>query len=115
MLKTSAYAALSAKTPLAPYSIERREPGPHEVLIDIDYCGICHSDIHLARNEWGRSTFPMVPGHEIIGHVTQVGDKVVKWREGDSVGIGCLVDSCRTCEACRAGEEQFCEEGAVLY
>ena len=116
MLKTSAYAALNAKTLLAPYTIERREPGPHDVLIDILYCGICHSDIHQARDEWGTSNFPMVPGHEIIGSVIKRGSHVTKWKAGDIVGVGCFVDSCRECEACRDGEEQFCEEGmSVTY
>lgn len=112
MLKTPAYAALTARSPIAPYTIERRDPGPHDVLIDILYCGICHSDIHQARDEWGGSIFPMVPGHEIVGTVTRVGPQVSKWRIGDPVGVGCFIGSCRTCEACRAGEEQFCEQGA---
>ena len=111
MLKTPAYAARAAKAPLEPYSIERREPGPHEVLIDILYCGICHSDIHQARDEWGGSIFPMVPGHEIVGTVAKTGSEVTKWQQGQTVGVGCFVGSCRKCEACREGEEQFCEEG----
>jgi uncharacterized zinc-type alcohol dehydrogenase-like protein len=111
MLKISAYGAASAKAPLAPLFIERRNPGPHDVLIDILYCGVCHSDVHQARGEWGAGVFPMVPGHEIVGTVTKAGDKVGKWKVGDTVGIGCLVDSCRECEACKAGEEQFCEQG----
>ena len=110
-LKTPAYAAQSAKSPLAPYTIERRKPRSHEVLIDILYCGICHSDIHQARDDWGGSIFPMVPGHEIVGRVVEAGDHVSKWKEGDLVGVGCFVDSCRQCEACRAGEEQYCEVG----
>ena len=114
MLKTSAYAAASAKSPLAPWSFERREPGAHDVLIDILYCGICHSDIHQARDEWGGSIFPMVPGHEIIGRVAKAGAEVRKWKKGDIVGVGCFVDSCRKCEACRAGEEQYCENGMSL-
>jgi uncharacterized zinc-type alcohol dehydrogenase-like protein len=113
-LKTPAYAASSAKAPLAPFAIERREPGPHDVLIDIQYCGVCHSDIHQARDEWGGSIFPMVPGHEIIGQVAKTGPHVSKWQVGDIVGVGCFVDSCRTCEACRAGEEQYCEPGMTL-
>ena len=111
-LKTPAYAAVSAKASLAPFSIERREPGPHDVLIDILFCGICHSDIHQARNEWGGSIFPMVPGHEIVGKVSRIGSHVKKWKVGDVVGVGCFVDSDRVCEACKAGEEQFCEKGA---
>lgn len=114
MANIPAYAAASAKTPLAPFSIERREPGPHDVLIDIQFCGICHSDIHQARDEWGGSIFPMVPGHEIVGKVAKVGNKVMNWKVGDAVGVGCFVDSCRVCEACKANEEQFCEEGATF-
>ena len=113
-LKIPAYAAQSTTKPLAPWSIERREPGPHDVLIDILYCGVCHSDIHQARDEWGGSIFPMVPGHEIIGRVAKVGDHVKKWKPGHIVGVGCFVDSCRRCEACRAGEEQYCEGGMTL-
>lgn len=113
-LKTPAYAAQSATTPLAPWSIERREPDPHDVLIDILYCGVCHSDLHQVRDEWGGSIFPMVPGHEIIGRVSKIGSHVKKWKPGQIVGVGCFVDSCRRCEACRAGEEQFCEAGMTL-
>ncbi len=113
-LKTPAYAAKSAKSPLAPFSIERRTPWPHNVLIDILYCGVCHSDIHQVRDEWGGSIFPMVPGHEIIGKVVDVGTHVSKWKKGDVVGVGCFVDSDRTCPACLAGEEQFCEGGMTL-
>jgi alcohol dehydrogenase (NADP+) len=112
MIITPAYAAASAKSPLAPFTIERRQPGAHEVLIDILYCGVCHSDIHQARDEWGGSIFPMVPGHEIIGIVQQIGSGVSQWQVGDTVGVGCFVDSCRECEACRAGEEQYCHQGA---
>jgi len=111
MLATPVYAAANATSPLAPFSIERREPGPHDVLIDIAYCGVCHSDIHQARDEWGGSIFPMVPGHEIVGHVSKVGSAVTRWKTGDVVGVGCFVDSCRVCESCRSGEEQFCSEG----
>lgn len=111
MSQTPAYAAPAAKSPLAPYSIERREPGAHDVQIDIRYCGVCHSDIHQARDEWGGSVFPMVPGHEIVGVVSKVGSHVNKWKVGDVVGVGCFVDSCRSCEACQEGEEQFCSEG----
>jgi uncharacterized zinc-type alcohol dehydrogenase-like protein len=114
MLKTPAYAATIPKAPLAPFSIERREPGPHDVLIDILYCGVCHSDIHQVRAEWGGEVFPMVPGHEIVGEVVKVGSEVRKWKVGDTVGVGCFVDSCRTCEACRAGDEQFCEQGPTF-
>jgi uncharacterized zinc-type alcohol dehydrogenase-like protein len=111
MLKTPAYAAAAAGAPLAPFAINRREPGPRDVLIDILYCGVCHSDIHQARDEWGGSTFPMVPGHEIVGRVSQVGGEVTKYKVGDAVGVGCFVDSCRHCAYCEAGEEQFCTEG----
>lgn len=111
MLPTPAYAAKTANAPLEPYEINRREPGPHEVVIHILYCGICHSDIHQVRDEWGGSLFPMVPGHEIVGVVAQRGGHVTKWRVGETVGVGCFVDSCRTCEACHSGEEQFCEAG----
>ncbi|RPE75853.1 NAD(P)-dependent alcohol dehydrogenase [Vulcaniibacterium tengchongense] len=111
MLKTPAYAAPSAAAPLVPYTIERREPGPREVLIDILYCGVCHSDVHQARGDWGRMLFPMVPGHEIVGRVAQVGAEVTRWKVGDAVGVGCFVDSCRRCAPCRAGEEQYCDHG----
>lgn len=111
MLSTPAYAASSAQTPLAPFLIQRRAPGPRDVVIDIRYCGVCHSDIHQVRNEWGGSIYPMVPGHEIVGHVAQVGGEVTAFRVGDAVGVGCFVDSCRVCAACQDGEEQFCEQG----
>jgi uncharacterized zinc-type alcohol dehydrogenase-like protein len=111
MITTAAYAAVTVKTPLVPYSIERREPGPHEVLIDILYCGVCHSDIHQVRDEWGGSIFPMVPGHEIVGTVVKTGENVSKWKVGDTVGVGCFIDSCHECNACKDGEEQFCEAG----
>src|SRR4051812_3609168 len=101
MLKTAAYAAATVKSPLAPLTIERREPGPRDVLIDILYCGVCHSDIHQARDEWGGAKFPMVPGHEIIGRVKQVGSQVTKLKVGDMAGVGCMVDSCRDCSTCR--------------
>jgi len=114
MLKTPAYAAVRANAPLAPFAIDRREPGPRDVLIDILYCGVCHSDIHQARDEWGGAVFPMVPGHEIVGRVAAIGSEVQRWRVGDSVGVGCFVDSCRVCEACAAGEEQFCEGGIAF-
>ncbi|APR81287.1 Alcohol dehydrogenase [Minicystis rosea] len=113
-MKTSAYAATAAKQPLAPFTIERREPGPHDVLIDILYSGICHSDIHQARDEWGGAIFPMVPGHEIIGRVRQVGNRVKKVAVGDMAGVGCMVDACRECDACKRGLEQFCEKGCAF-
>lgn len=111
MSTIAAYAAADAKSPLAPFSIDRRTPGPHDVAIDIQYCGVCHTDIHQVRDEWGGSIFPMVPGHEIVGTVTAVGNAVERWKAGERVGVGCFVDSCRHCEACVAGEEQFCAEG----
>ena len=111
MLRTPAYAAADARSPLAPFTIERREPGPHEVLIDILYCGVCHSDIHQARDEWGGSIFPMVPGHEIVGRVTQAGAQVSRFKVGDVVGVGVFVDTCRQCPSCKSGNEQYCDEG----
>lgn len=113
MHPTPAYAAVSAGAALAPFSIERRDPGPSDVLIDILYCGVCHTDIHQARNEWGGSTFPMVPGHEIVGRVAGVGAAVNRFKPGDAVGVGCFVDSCRTCASCRQGLEQYCDVGMV--
>ncbi|MCW5937525.1 MAG: NAD(P)-dependent alcohol dehydrogenase [Fimbriimonadaceae bacterium] len=112
-MSTAAYAVHSPTTPLEPWSFNRREPGPDDVLVDILYCGVCHSDIHFARNEWGFSIYPMVPGHEIVGTVTKVGGNVTKWKVGDRVGIGCMVDSCRTCGPCRDGEEQYCVQGST--
>lgn len=111
MPQVNAYAATKAKEPLKPYKIERREPDAHDVVIDIHYCGICHSDIHQARNEWNVSSFPMVPGHEIVGKVSKVGSAVKRYKAGDSVGVGCFIDSCRTCVPCQEGDEQYCEKG----
>jgi uncharacterized zinc-type alcohol dehydrogenase-like protein len=113
MIQTKGYAAQNATTPLAPFSFERREVGPKDVLIEIDYCGVCHSDIHQVRDEWGGSMFPMVPGHEIVGHVTKVGSQVSKFAVGDLAGVGCLVDACRTCSHCEQGLEQYCQNGFV--
>ncbi|RKH12240.1 NAD(P)-dependent alcohol dehydrogenase [Corallococcus sp. CA053C] len=113
MPTTQAYAAPSAKAALGPFSLERRAPRAQDVLIDILYCGVCHSDIHQARDEWGGAIFPMVPGHEIVGKVSQVGSAVTSFKVGDAVGVGCFVDSCRECSACVAGEEQYCERGMV--
>ena len=112
-LITQAYAALAAKSPLAPFTIQRREPGPHDVLIDILYCGVCHSDLHQVNNEWDEAMYPLVPGHEIVGRVARLGAQVTRWRVGDTVGVGVFVDSCRACEACTAGLEQYCERGPV--
>ncbi|GEP98729.1 NAD(P)-dependent alcohol dehydrogenase [Chitinophaga cymbidii] len=111
MTEAKGYAAQTATTPLAPWTFQRREPGPHDVQFDILYCGVCHSDLHQIRDEWGGSIFPMVPGHEIVGRVTKVGDKVTKFKAGDLAAVGCMVDSCRECESCREGLEQYCENG----
>ncbi len=113
-LPTAAFAAFSETAPLGPHSIGRREPGEADVLIDILFCGVCHTDIHFAKGEWGNSIYPMVPGHEIVGTVAKVGSAVTKWKVGDTVGIGCFVDSCRSCAPCKAGEEQYCEAGATF-
>lgn len=110
VLSIRGYAAQSATTPLAPHQFERREPRADDVVIDILYCGVCHSDIHSARNEWGGAKYPLVPGHEIIGRVTAVGDQVTGFKPGDMVGVGCMVDSCQHCDACAQGLEQYCKE-----
>ena len=109
--KTLSYAASSASSPLAPFSFARREPLPEDVAIEILYCGVCHSDLHTARNEWTNTTYPVVPGHEIVGRVTAVGAAVTGFRPGDLAAVGCMVDSCRTCSSCQAGLEQYCETG----
>ncbi len=114
MLPTRGYATKSPTSILEPFKFERREPGPHDVLIEILYCGICHSDIHQARDEWGGSIFPMVPGHEIVGRVTRVGLQVKRFKVGELAGVGCFVDSCRVCASCKAGLEQYCENHLVL-
>jgi uncharacterized zinc-type alcohol dehydrogenase-like protein len=114
MTKVAAFAAPDAKSPLAPFTVERRDPGPRDVAIDILFCGICHSDIHQARDEWGGSLFPMVPGHEIVGRVKEVGAGAGRFKPGDLVGVGCMVDSCRECDSCRRDLEQFCEKGAAF-
>lgn len=111
MTATKGYAAQDAKTNLALWDFERREVGPHDVQFDIHYCGVCHSDLHQIKNDWGEGIFPMVPGHEIVGKVVQVGSHVKKFKVGDLAGTGCLVDSCRTCENCQEGLEQFCLNG----
>lgn len=112
-MNVNAYATQAADAPLAPFTIDRRDPEPKEVQIEILYSGICHSDVHQARNEWGGSIYPMVPGHEIVGRVTAIGSDVTKFKVGDMAGVGCMVDSCRTCQHCKEGEEQFCENGMV--
>ncbi len=114
MPKVAAYAATAAKAPLAPFTVERREPGDHDVVIDIQYCGVCHSDIHQVRDEWGGARFPMVPGHEIIGRVARAGAAVGRFKAGNLVGVGCMVDSCRVCPECRRDLEQFCDAGAAF-
>jgi uncharacterized zinc-type alcohol dehydrogenase-like protein len=114
MLPTLSYAASSAKAPLAPYRFERRDPREHDVVIDILYCGVCHSDVHTVRDEWGQGKYPIVPGHEIIGRVTAVGKGVTKFKVGDIAGVGCMVDSCRECASCKEDLEQFCEKGATF-
>lgn len=111
MIQTKGYAAQDAKTPLAPWKFQRREVENYDIQIDIMYCGVCHSDLHQIRNEWGGSIFPMVPGHEIIGRVSKTGKKVKKFRVGDMAGVGCLVDSCRECDNCKQGLEQYCTGG----
>jgi uncharacterized zinc-type alcohol dehydrogenase-like protein len=111
MMPTKGYAAARSKAPLAPHSFERRNPREHDVVIDIRFCGVCHSDIHQARDEWGGSIFPMVPGHEVAGVVSRVGAAVTKYKVGDAVGVGCYVDSCRKCSYCKAGLQQYCLEG----
>jgi len=113
MLTVNAYAATSPTAPLEPVTIERRDLGAHDVLIEIRYAGICHSDIHTARGDWGPASYPLVTGHEIAGVVTEVGPDVTKHAVGDRVGVGCMVDSCRECRYCEAGEEQFCVEGNI--
>jgi uncharacterized zinc-type alcohol dehydrogenase-like protein len=109
-----AYAAHAADTPFAPLSFERRDVGPNDVSIDILYCGVCHSDLHTARGEWGGTLYPCVPGHEIVGRVAAVGSDVTKFKAGDVVGVGCMVDSCGTCPSCHAGEEQYCEGAGFI-
>lgn len=111
MIQSKGYAAHDAKSPLVPFNFERREPGAHDVVVEIAYSGICHSDIHQVRDEWGGSLYPMVPGHEIVGHVTAVGSAVTKLKVGDLAGVGVMVDSCRVCDNCKAQAEQYCVKG----
>jgi alcohol dehydrogenase (NADP+) len=108
------YAARSAESPLSPLTFQRREIGPADIEVDILYCGICHTDLHFARNEWGNTQYPVVPGHEIVGRVRRAGAEVSRFKTGDLVGIGCMVDSCRNCRGCDQGLEQFCEQGPTL-
>jgi uncharacterized zinc-type alcohol dehydrogenase-like protein len=114
MSPTKAYATHAADQPLKPFSFERRDPTATDVQIEILFCGVCHSDLHIARNEWEETTYPCVPGHEIVGRVSKVGREVKKFKEGDPVAVGCLVDSDRTCDNCRAGLEQFCDSRATF-
>lgn len=114
MIATRAYAAFDATSPLAPWQFERREPKDRDVVIDILFCGVCHSDLHTVKGEWGPVDYPMVPGHEIVGRVSRVGSSVARHKVGDIVGVGCMVGSCRTCSACKEGLEQYCEKGAVM-
>jgi uncharacterized zinc-type alcohol dehydrogenase-like protein len=111
MIPTLGYAAPDSTAPLAPWRFERRDPGAHDVRIRILFCGVCHSDLHFVRGEWGVVPYPAVPGHEIIGTVVAVGDQVTRYRKDDTVGVGCLVDSCRSCASCNDGLEQYCENG----
>ncbi|MEZ2276214.1 MAG: NAD(P)-dependent alcohol dehydrogenase [Microcoleus sp.] len=114
-MKTNAYAAQNATNPLAPFNFQRRDVGEHDVAIEILYCGVCHSDLHTVRNEWQNTTYPCVPGHEIVGRVVKVGAQVKKFKEGDTAGVGCMVDSCRTCANCEEDLEQFCDNVIFTY
>lgn len=113
-IKAKAYANHSATEPMKPHTIERRAPNADDVVVAIDYCGICHSDIHTARGEWGPTKYPCVPGHEMVGRVVQVGKKVKRFKVGDLAGVGCFVDSCGKCAACKSNEEQFCQDHCVF-
>jgi alcohol dehydrogenase (NADP+) len=113
-MKTNAFAAQTATAPLTPFTLDRREVGKHDVQIEILFCGVCHSDLHTARGEWQGTKYPCVPGHEIVGRVTKVGENVNKFKAGDTVGVGCMVDSCLTCDNCKADLEQFCTVGTVF-
>ena len=111
MIQVAGYGAIDAQAPIAPISFERRDIGPKDILIDIMYCGVCHSDIHMARSEWGPSVYPIVPGHEIVGKITQIGSAVTQFSVGEIAGVGVFVDSCRECPSCKKGQEQYCDEG----
>ena len=112
-MQSKGYAAQSEAAPLTPFDFTRRDPGPNDVVVEIAYCGICHSDIHQVRNEWNESTYPMVPGHEIVGRITAVGNQVAKFAVGDLAGVGVMVDSCKVCENCKTDEEAYCSKGFV--
>lgn len=114
MIQSHGYAARQASAPLTPFSFTRRDPMPYDVVVDIEYCGVCHSDIHSVRNEWGNAVFPMVPGHEVVGRVSAVGGSVTRYKPGDRVGVGVIIDSCRECASCKNHEEQYCEAGVTL-
>jgi uncharacterized zinc-type alcohol dehydrogenase-like protein len=114
MIQSHGYAALQSTTPLAPFKFTRRDPKERDVAIEIEFCGVCHSDIHSTRNEWGNAVYPMVPGHEIVGRVTSVGNAVSRFKPGQRVGVGVIIDSCRTCPSCKNNEEQYCEVGTTL-
>lgn len=113
MIQSKGYAVQDAKSPLAPFNFERRDPGPKDVVVEIEFCGICHSDLHQARDEWGGSMYPMVPGHEIVGKVTAVGSEVTKFKVGDPAAVGVTVETCQVCDNCKAGAEPYCEKGMV--
>lgn len=115
MTAAKGYAVHHAKDTLKPWDFERREVGPNDVQIEIAYCGVCHSDIHQVRSEWGPSIYPMVPGHEIVGRITKVGSAVTRFKEGQLAGVGCMVDSCQECSNCKGGHEQFCETGKLVW
>ncbi|MCC5636999.1 NAD(P)-dependent alcohol dehydrogenase [Nostoc sp. CHAB 5844] len=114
MINSIGYAAQSATTPLGLFNFERREPGPHDVQIEILYCGVCHSDLHTVYNEWKNTVYPIVPGHEIVGRVVKIGEQVTKFQVGEVAGVGCMVDSCRTCPNCRASFEQYCDNEIIF-
>jgi alcohol dehydrogenase (NADP+) len=114
-MRTKAYGTYAATQPLEPMDIQRRAMGPHDVKVDITYCGVCHSDLHHCRQDWGVTHWPIVPGHEIVGHVTSVGPAVSRFKIGDTVGVGCIIDSCGRCPTCRDGQEQFCDQRVLTY
>src|SRR5215210_7711658 len=114
MMNVKAYGTEAAEAPLKQLNIPRRDVQPRDVEIEILFCGVCHSDLHTARNEWHNTIYPVVPGHEIVGKITKTGDQVTKFKVGDIAAVGCMVDSCRQCEYCKRGDEQYCERGNTL-